>query len=651
MINVCRHISIRLLLAIFALWLASVTVNVLAQATEIPPKAAKNFEKAAAAFDAGDYDQCEKELLRALDEAPDFVEPYILMGDLKLETGQAEKAVDWYRKALQLNPKKAYVIQNILGNTLFDLQRYPEAVQSYSLLLEDPTAPSDLKSLIRSKAGLAGARAELIANPVPFEPENLGPMVNSPFDEYINSIRADEKGIFFTRREKAPAGSLREFTETLYEASRNHDGWDTARVLDYPPGTSGDAGAICVSPDGTMVFFTACFRRDSQGSCDLYYAKKTDGSWSQAVNMGVRVNSDHWDAQPSISPDGKTLYFASNRKGGYGSADIWKSELTEAGTWGAAVNLGPVINTAIADMAPFIHFDNTTLYFASAGHPGLGGTDLFKSRRSGNAWRTPENLGYPVNGPGDELAVVVEPAGEKGYLSIDRDDTHGGFDIYSFRLGNESRPIPVSYLQGRVFDRKTGKPLQARIDLTDIQIDSLILSTISDPGNGSYLACLPAFRDYALNVAAPGYLFHSAHLPLASLATRSNPETRDIYLDPIETGNTLTLRNIFFETGRYDLVSTSFPELDKLSGFLTDNPGLRIQVVGHTDNQGSEEDNLVLSRNRAEAVVAYLAQKGIPRERMDHEGYGESRPVASNEDENGRAQNRRTEIRLLGTGK
>jgi outer membrane protein OmpA-like peptidoglycan-associated protein len=298
-------------------------------------------------------------------------------------------------------------------------------------------------------------------------------------------------------------------------------------------------------------------------------------------------------------------------------------------------------------MAPFIHFDNATLYFASAGHPGLGGTDLYKSRRSGNGWKTPENLGYPVNGPRDELAVVVEPAGERGYMSIDRDDTHGGFDIYAFRLGSESRPIPVSYLQGHVYDRKTGKPLQARVELTDVRIDSLILTTLSNADNGSYLACLPAFRDYALNVTAPGYLFHSAHLPLSSLATRSNPETRDIYLDPVETGNTLTLRNIFFETGRFDLVSTSFPELDLLSGFLADNPGLRIEVIGHTDNQGSDEDNLVLSRNRAEAVVGYLAQKGISRDRMDHLGFGESKPVATNDTEEGRALNRRTEIRIL----
>ncbi len=616
--------------------------------TEVSPKALKIFGRAAAAFDAGQYETCEKELLRAVEADPRYPDPLIMLGDVSLETGRPSEAVEWYNRALALNPPKSYIIRNILGNTLFSLERYPEACQTYGQLLDQPDAPGPLRDVIQEKLNLCTFRQQLMEQPVAFAPQNLGPGVNGPDDDYINALSADERELFFTRREPSEPGKTREFYENLYHSLKSDTGWGRAGRLGFPPQTANDAGALCISADGRMLFFTACFRPDSHGSCDLYFSEKAGGTWSVPINMGARVNSDHWDAQPSISPDGKTLYFASNRKGGYGGSDLWKTERTPDGGWTEPENLGAMVNTAESEMAPFIHFDNETLYFASSGHRGMGGTDLFLSTRNGAGWNLPVNLGYPLNSSSDELVVIVDPSGEKGYISNNSLKGEGGYDIFEFALHSEIRPVPVSYFKGRVLDSLTRQPLAGTIQLTDIDRDSLVLQGQSDKITGEFLVCLPAFRNYALNVASDGYLFHSEHFPLSEIKTRANPVTRDILLKPVAVGSKLVLRNIFFETDRYELKTISHAELDKLVEFLRQNPGLRIEISGHTDSEGTDAHNLELSALRAASVADYLILNGIAQERLESKGWGESQPVASNETEEGRALNRRTEMKIIG---
>lgn len=547
-------------------------------------KAWKSFEKAKTDFQLSNWEDCENELSKAIKVDSTLAEAYILFGDVLLETGRPAEAVNQYRKALNFNPDGEEVVYNLLANTLFTLERYAEACENYEKLLGYTDLRPELRSTIEKKLSISQFRKNLVGNPVSYNPVNLGTGINTAADEYINALSADGSGLFFTRRVKNEASIIKEFNEDFYYAIVNGDSAENAVQLNYPPGKENDAGALCISPDGRLLFFTACFRSDSYGSCDLYYSEKKGDTWSTAKNMGVHINSDLWDAQPSISPDGKTLYFASNRRGSLGSSDIWKTERTPDGGWSKPVNLGIPVNTTDAEMAPFIHYDNTTLYFSSYGHPGLGGADLYRSVFKNGAWTQPENLGFPINSSADELILVVNPEGNLGFISSNSLEGEGGFDIFMFDLYEAIRPTPVSYLKGEAFDQVNGQPIG-----------------------------------------------------------------KDIPLEPIAVGNTIVLRNIFYETDQYQLKAISYAELDKLVSFLINNPDVRIEIGGHTDDEGTEEYNIDLSMKRARAVDEYLIDHGINAGRLSYKGYGKSSPVSTNKSEEGRALNRRTEIRIMET--
>ena len=610
-------------------------------------KALKYFEKAQSYFQSGQWKDSENELYKAIKADSNLADSYILLGDVFLETGRSAEAISQYRHALRLNPKREDVVYNLLANTLFSLERYAESASYYEKILAYPDINQDLKTAIGLKLNTSRFRLSLMDNPVSFLPVNLGPSVNTASDEYINTLSADGSGLFFTRRTRSSAGDIRDFNEDFYLAEIKMDSILEASKLNYPPGKDNDAGALCISTDGRMLFFTACNRPDSYGSCDLYFSEKTGDTWSVANNLGRHINSESWDAQPSISPDGQSLYFSSNRPGGLGSSDIWKTDRTAEGGWSRPVNLGPPVNTPAAEMAPFIHFDNQTLYFSSSGHPGLGGSDLFKSTRHARSWTLPVNLGYPINSLADELVIVVNAKGSQGLISSNNLKGEGGYDIFGFELYDAIRPVPVTYLKGKVYDKVSGIPLEARFELIDISLDSIIIGAISDRQNGEFLVCIPGNRNYALNVSCNGYLFYSDHFPLSEIKSRMDPVLKDIPMEPVAVGKTIILRNIFYETDQFQLKTISYTELDKLVSFLQINPGLRIEVGGHTDDQGAEDYNLDLSRKRALAVYDYLLSHGIDEDRISYNGYGESKPVNSNETEAGRALNRRTEVTIL----
>lgn len=613
-------------------------------------RALKSFQKGMEAFQEGKWGVCEKEMLKTIAADSTYADAHIMLGDVYLETRRPVQAVESYRKALRFNPDRAYIVNSLLANTLFGLERYHEACAAYETVLSDPVAPAGLKTAIEKKYLICETRKSLLENPVDFQPRNLGAGVNTMADEFVNALGAEGDVLYFTRKAKTVNDRRKAFYETFYTSTWTGSEWDVSTTLGYPPGTEEDAGGLCISPDGRMIFFTACFRSDSYGSCDLYYSEKQGNKWSPARNMGAHINSDQWDAQPSISPDGNTLYFTSTRKGGHGGADIWKTVRTQKGEWSKPVNLGPDVNTPESEMAPFIHFDNMTLYFSSAGHPGMGGMDLFMSRRSGEQWSQPMNLGYPLNSSSDDVILIVNPTGDKGYISRENIEGAGGFDIFEFDLFPIIMPVPVTYLKGRVLDKDTRKPLGAMFELIDISIDSLIISASSDEENGEFLVCLPVNRNYALNVSRSSYLFYSDHFPLENLKSQADPQIMDILLTPVKVGGKLILRNVFYDTDKYQLNTASYTELDILVQFLSDNPKVEIEISGHTDNEGSEAYNLELSEKRARTVYEYLISKGINSSRLVYKGFGESQPVSTNETPEGRASNRRTEIKILRAG-
>lgn len=614
-------------------------------------KAARYFDKALDAFNLGDYSESREWLEKATGEDSTYTDAWILLGDVCNELNDADCASNAYLRALDLNPGKPLVVRNLLANTLFESEHYREAAGQYRIMLEEPSLNSELRGKLSNRMDLAEFRQALMDHPVSYTPENLGTAVNSGDEEYVNHLGPESDLLVFTRKSPISNDPMqRDFEEDFFRSFLSDTGWTTAERFSFSPTTRGDAGGLCMSADGRLIFFTACFRRDGEGSCDIYYSVKKGEVWSEPKNMGPVINSDNWDAQPSLSPDGKTLYFASNREGSIGSSDIWKTERLGEEAWSKPENLGEPVNTRDAEMGPFIHFDNQTLYFSSKGHMGMAGQDLFVSRRTAAGWSAPKNLGYPINTSADELNIVVAPNGRSTFISAALKGGLGGYDIYSFLLPEESRPVPVTYLKGSVFDAESGRPLKAEFDLADLQRDSLIMHAFSSAFDGSFLVCVPTGRSYALHVSCPGYLFHSEHFELTSTRVQTDPFIKDIPLQPVRVGNIVVMRNIFFDTDQSKLKEESLPELDKMIAFLKENPGISLEISGHTDNTGTASYNLELSERRARVVWEYIISGGIERGRLSYAGYGFTLPVASNDTEEGKALNRRTEAKVTGIG-
>jgi len=621
------------------------------QLTTRNQRARRSFERAIAAWRQSDHNRTIAELRLAIESDPNFVEAHLLMGEVYFSREHYAQSIMPYQKALEINPALFPQARYYLGAAQLKTGQYEQARDNFLKFLELPGISESLKNA--SNAGLETCRfaIEAMANPVPFEPRNLGPAINTELPEYSPALTTDEQTMIFTRKipvmDRGGMPTVR-YHEDFFISHYRDGEWTPARNLGPPINTIGNEGAQSLSADGRHLFFTACNRDDGFGSCDLYYSQKTGNEWSRPVNMGPVVNTPAWDSQPSVSPDGRTLYFSSARRGSIGKMDIWHTTLDEQGNWTQPRNLGPVINTEGREMSPFIHPDNQTLFFASDGHPGMGGLDIFYSRRDENGkWSKPINLGYPINTYGDEFSLIVGAGGVNAYFASDQLGGFGDTDIYHFELYEEARPNPVTYMRGVVFDKESQRRLQANFELTDLESGQVIMQSTSDPRSGEFLVAIPTGRPLGLNVSHPGFLFFSEHFSYEETRTGADPYLRDIPLQPIKAGEAVVLRNVFFDTDRYDLKPESQSELAKLVELLQRNPRMKIEISGHTDNVGSFAYNLELSENRAKSVMQFLVEAGVDINRISHKGYADTMPVDTNETDSGRANNRRTEFKII----
>jgi outer membrane protein OmpA-like peptidoglycan-associated protein len=407
------------------------------------------------------------------------------------------------------------------------------------------------------------------------------------------------------------------------------------------------------------MFFVSCANefgeygspdRQGFGSCDIFYAQKIDGHWTKARNAGPAINTGNWETQPSFSSDGKTLYFIRgiNSRGGIKDQDIYASTIGEDGKFAPAVKLSTVVNTPDKEESVFIHPDNQTLYFASAGHVGLGQLDIFMTKkRSDGEWGKPVNLGYPINTYNDDISLLVDPGGKLAFFASNRDKGEGGMDIYQFELPEEFQPEKITYVKGKVYNARTKEPLEASFELIDLHTQNLVTRSFSQR-NGEFLVTLTAKKNYLVNVSRPGFLFYSDNFSLADgNVSIDKPFLLDIPLEPIDTGSVVELKNVFFDVNKWDLKPESKAELDKLTNFLQRNPGIRIELSGHTDNTGDKKANLILSANRAKAVYDYLVDTGkINAARLSYRGFGDTRPKVPNDSPENKAKNRRTEFKV-----
>lgn len=607
-------------------------------------KAGEIYGQAYEEATAGDYSAALKHLDEALALEPKFVDVFLSRAGIYANLKNYTASVSDFETGLKMDPvySKTYLLPYSIS--LAGIGRFQQALNTVNEFLANPALnKQSIQAGNYRKSVYEFALDHEKKHPSKdyvFAPVNLGENINSKDLEYFPSLTIDGKKMIFTRR---IAGD-----EDFYESNYIDGNWYPAEPLGGKVNTNLNEGAQNISQDGQLLIFTGCNYPEGEGSCDLYFSVKTNNGWSEPQNLGPVVNTDFWESSPSLSPDKRDLYFASSRPGGFGGRDIWVSHRLLTGKWSRPENLGEAVNTSGDESCPFMHADNETLYFNSNGHPGYGMTDLFFSKKvNDSSWVAAENLGYPVNTIDDQGSLIVAADGKTAYYASDGAGSKGGLDIFSFQLREDIRPLKTLWVKGKVFDKKTKAGLPSAVELNDIKTSNLV-SKIQTDEEGNYLVTLPVGKDYAFNVNRKGYLFYSDNFSLQKPYTDSAFFSVDIPLQPIEKGAVVVLKNIFFETGKFDLKNESRSELNKLVGLLNDNPALKIQIDGHTDNVGQEKDNLLLSTNRAKAVVGYLLGKSINPQRLAYKGFGSTKPVAENKTDAGKALNRRTELSITG---
>lgn len=618
-------------------------------------KARSLLEKAQQQTKERDFIKAVETLNQLNQKFPSFGEAFLLKGSLLKAMGDNRGTLAAYREGLaKVTPDASHASEfQLLGDLALSYGEYQTALDAYKQLLK--VAPKTQKNLAKSQRQLLTCEFALDAmkHPVGEAPTPLPAPLNAFKFQYFPALTADNRFLLFTGRPAASSG------EDLYVSRQSKDGALGEPVPISPTiNSSYNEGAGTISGDGKTLVFASCDRPKAIGNCDLYISRRTGNNWSTPLNLGLNVNSTEWDSQPSLSADGRTLYFTSTRRGGKGQEDIYVTTLQPDGNWSPAQNLGTPVNTPGKDMAPFIHASGTTLYYVTDGLVGMGGLDVFRCEKTpAGGWSEPKNLGYPLNTFENEASLFITSDNQRGFCSRSRagEEPAGGYRLARERpveLFGFSVPPPVkaretsTYTQGRVFDANTKKPLKAEVKLYDLDTDVLTQFVTSDPEYGDYTVVLNEGHHYAMYASADKYLLKSLSFDYSSQHS-FNPTALDIYLEPVRSGRSVVLNNLFFDTNKYDLKPQSRTELNRLIEFLRQYRDVQIEVSGYTDNVGSPEANIQLSQRRAQAVVEYLSGHGISTNRLRSKGYGEGHPLAANDTEAHRQLNRRIELHIL----
>ncbi|WP_374948168.1 OmpA family protein [Mucilaginibacter sp.] len=627
------------LLLLFIVFLSPLLVWAQRQYSTTNQEAIKYYAQASQSIDDHLYDEAIVQLQKAVDIDGKFVEAHAQLADVLRLRRQNKPAIDHYLKVIALDPEFNRSVYLKVGDTEIAEAQYASAQKHLEKYLSYPAVTAANVAFATKLINDCKFSIQALQHPVAFKPLNMGPDINTTNDEYLPTATADESTLIFTRKINN--------NEDFYQSIKLNNKWQKADYLSNIINTPQfNEGAQSISQDGRYLFFTGCNRPDGLGRCDIYISQKKGNDWGKPFSLSAPLNTSGWEAQPSISADGRTLYFVSNRKGGYGGYDIWKSRLTEKG-WGAPENMGPEINTPFDEQSPFIHPDDSTFYFCSNGWPGLGNKDLFISRLGADGkWKKPENLGYPINSSGDENGLTITANGEYAFFASNNLKGYGGYDIYTFQLPAAVRPIMVTYVKGKVFDGKTNQPLESAIEIIDLQKNVPVYQDYSSEDSGEFLATIAGGRNYGLNISKEGYLFYSDNFSLIGHDVK-NAFNINVSLSPIEVGGKVVLKNIFFDTNKFDLKPESIAELGKLVEFLQLNKAVRIEISGYTDDVGNDQSNQLLSENRAKAVYSYLTSHAINAGRLIYKGYGKSEPIAPNTTDENRSKNRRTEFKIV----
>lgn len=612
------------------------------------------YEKGQKALANRDLPGARKEFQRAVERDESYGEAYFRLAQLAEYDRNLDQAAVQYEKAITLKPESPEVQPAYLwlGSHYLRRGQYTQAaplLQKYitgQQALIKPTAAQKI-ALKRASRMLEVCRfsEEAIKRPLTVQVKRLPDAVNGFESQYFPVLTADRQTLFFTGIEQENGD------ENLYTSAYTEEaGWTKPRLLPGAINTTENEGTSSISADGRTLVFTVCQSRlrHGFGNCDLYISYRNGQEWSEPENLGPEVNSGAWESQPTLSPDGRVLFFVSDRPGGIGKRDIWMSRKDSLGRWLPCVNAGAAINTTEDEVSPFLHANGRSLFFASDGYTGLGGFDLWLSEFDGTRFSKPENLGYPINTHEDQVALYITADGRKGYYSQEeriRADRHQSrlweLDVPEALASRFKR---ANVLKGTIVDAATQKPLAANLEVINLKTNTTEALLRSDAKTGEYAVVLTDGNEYAVFVNRPGYLYKSLSFDFSG---KSTDKVLNMALESIRKDQHEVLKNVFFESGRWNLQEKSQAELEKLVRLLKENPSVSVEISGHTDDVGEDKNNLELSLKRARSVMEYLAAHGIAATRVKAVGLGETRPVVPNTSEENRAQNRRIEVKIL----
>ena len=611
---------------------------------KINAKAIAIYDIAIEKLKDGDMPQAIILLNKALAKDSNYVDVILSLGGAYAEMKNYKESIKQYERAQAKDTSYFYYFYLPYSISLAGDGRFQDALDAANKFLsfKNISERSYKSGMYWKKSFEFAVHYPLIHlenNNYHFIPLNLGDSINTPDLEYYPSVTIDDSLLIFSRMGK-------EHREDFMQSVLTPKGYTLAKPIEGQINEEPRKGGITISADGNWLIYAADYPGKGFGNYDLYICYLTADGWSAPENLGSNINTEFWESSPSISPDSRTLYFSSNRPGGKGGKDLYMSTRLPNGKWGPAVNMGDSINSAGDELAPFIHADNQTLYFNSDGLIGYGKEDIFLSRKDLNGnWTKAENLGYPINTIDNEGSIAISSDGVTAYYSSDRSDSRGGLDLYKFQLRSDLQPHKTLYVKGRVFDIKTGRGLPCAVQLINHSNHQPLMRLQTDE-TGSYFIPLPVGSDYTITVNRKGYFYNSQIIKLSNQKPDSTYE-KNIGLQAFEVNKPIVLKNIFFETKSYNLLPVSLIDLDILADILLENKTMKIEIEGHTDNVGKPEDNQKLSEKRAIAVVEYLLSKGVKAAQLTGKGYGETKPVAGNDSEAGRAKNRRTEFTIL----
>ena len=571
-------------------------------------------------------------------------------GSLAYEMGSLNRAQSDLEELTELCPIYNIEAWYYLGMTYYNQQDYSSAAEAFQTYLDEgPGYPEREEEAIKSqqRASLIG---KLLENPVPFDPKPVRDL-STDLDEYLPAFSPDNSIMLFTRGtikiDKKPYGSERVRVEQLTISEMIEGVFTEGNALPKPFNKGLNEGGASIAIDNNEIFITICNSEDGYGSCDLYSTIHDGFVWGDLINLGPTINDSMWQSQVSVAADKNTLFFTSDREGGFGGKDIWIGRRDSTGAWTILENAGPTINSEYDEQSPFIHPDDNTLYY-STNNPALamGGYDIAIIRKlQDGSWATPENIGYPINSEKDDIGFFVSTNGKEAFFASNKLKGEGGYDVYGFPLYEDARPIKLLFVKGQILDENGQVLSNVSIELKDLVTNEITEIEI-DESTGKYIINEHFENDQLMTVNRDGF-FYGAKVISKEDEEFEAPGQIDFKLRQLMVGQSFEIENILFDTDSYVIAESSKLELLGLVRFMEVNPLVSIEVAGHTDNVGSPTDNLALSDNRSKAVRQFLIENGIDASRLKAKGYGEKVPIASNDTEQGRALNRRTEVEIL----